>query len=564
MSVKLAPLWIATRFADSNNNLLASGQIWTYVAGSTSVQAETWSDSGGTSPNPNPIVLDSSGLNSTEIWLLEGNYYNFVLRDSNGNTIVSADDVSAPSGGGGGGSPGSPVNSIQFNSAGSFGGSNLLKWDGVQNAIRLGDGFTSGAEITDVSSYTAAIVVSMSGTYSGTTTLNIESVTSGVVSVNDFIVDAEFVLQPVQITGFGTFDGTSGTVFLSQNLSTTDGPYFVLSSSDGSYGITLLTESSWQGGEIIIQGGQGAQLASNIVIEGGTTGANSTNFSAGSGDVDIIGGTMNGPAPAGAVNISGGNNYFSGDALPYGGDVNIAGGGQYSMDARGGNVNIYTGQNYYNPTISANQGSINFYTNTSGGCGGETVAYAILGGGDWQIGGFSGNPGDIFTSSGSNALASWQTPRFLAPVTALQAPQTIASTTTETYASYDWELFAGSYNPGQVFEVIVAMQAEAAAAQTVTLRARFGPNATVADTLLGTATFTTPGSSGTAYYTFRCYITLEGYWTARGQWDANGQSAPTTGPQSFSASANNTIGVTVQNGDASLTTKINQLIVRPL
>jgi hypothetical protein len=48
------------QFFDSNGALLALGDIYYYVAGTTTPQ-DTYSDSAGTVANANPIVLDGSG-----------------------------------------------------------------------------------------------------------------------------------------------------------------------------------------------------------------------------------------------------------------------------------------------------------------------------------------------------------------------------------------------------------------------------------------------------------------------------------------------------------------------
>lgn len=48
------------QFLDSNGAPLAGGQVFLYVPGSTTPKT-SWQDSGSTSPNSNPIILDSAG-----------------------------------------------------------------------------------------------------------------------------------------------------------------------------------------------------------------------------------------------------------------------------------------------------------------------------------------------------------------------------------------------------------------------------------------------------------------------------------------------------------------------
>lgn len=80
MTVKL---WtnVPQQFFDNNGNPLAGGQIFTYTAGS-STKTTTYSDSAGTVPNANPIVLDANGRLTAEVWLTAGVSYKIVLTSS--------------------------------------------------------------------------------------------------------------------------------------------------------------------------------------------------------------------------------------------------------------------------------------------------------------------------------------------------------------------------------------------------------------------------------------------------------------------------------------------------
>lgn len=94
MTVNLSALAGAGWQLFNNDGLiLAGGKLYTYAAGS-STPASTYTDSTGLIANTNPIILDSSGRVSSEIWLIAGSTYKFVLNDVNGNLIWSKDNIS--------------------------------------------------------------------------------------------------------------------------------------------------------------------------------------------------------------------------------------------------------------------------------------------------------------------------------------------------------------------------------------------------------------------------------------------------------------------------------------
>ena len=93
-SVTLSPIWSNTRFMDANGNPAAGFKIYSYVAGSSTVQQATYQDSAGSVPSSDPIVLDAGGLCTQEIWLIEGQLYNLVLKDSGDNVITGANNIS--------------------------------------------------------------------------------------------------------------------------------------------------------------------------------------------------------------------------------------------------------------------------------------------------------------------------------------------------------------------------------------------------------------------------------------------------------------------------------------
>lgn len=67
---------------DANGDPIVGGKIWTYQAG-TSTPAVTYTGSDGLTPQANPIILNSSGLPASPIWLQGGLAYKFVFTDAN-------------------------------------------------------------------------------------------------------------------------------------------------------------------------------------------------------------------------------------------------------------------------------------------------------------------------------------------------------------------------------------------------------------------------------------------------------------------------------------------------
>ena len=74
--------------------VLAGGTL-TFTESGTTTPMDTYSDMGLTTPNTNPIVLNSNGMPATDIWM-SGNY-RVVLADSSGAVQWSRDNVQAGS-----------------------------------------------------------------------------------------------------------------------------------------------------------------------------------------------------------------------------------------------------------------------------------------------------------------------------------------------------------------------------------------------------------------------------------------------------------------------------------
>lgn len=89
----MANLMVYPRFKafDSDGTALASGKVYTYIAGTTTNKA-TYTDAAAGTPNANPVVLDSNG--EADIWLLTDEEYKFKITDSADTTIATVDNIS--------------------------------------------------------------------------------------------------------------------------------------------------------------------------------------------------------------------------------------------------------------------------------------------------------------------------------------------------------------------------------------------------------------------------------------------------------------------------------------
>ena len=107
MAVILSPLAGAGwQFFDDNGDPLTGGLLYTYAAGTTTPLA-SYTDSTGATANTNPIVLDSAGRVSGEVWLTTGSSYKLVLKTSAGVTIWTNDNIA--------GVPASSITSLRLN-----------------------------------------------------------------------------------------------------------------------------------------------------------------------------------------------------------------------------------------------------------------------------------------------------------------------------------------------------------------------------------------------------------------------------------------------------------------
>lgn len=81
------------QFIDANGDPLVGGRIETYLAGS-STQAATYTDDSGSTPQSNPIILDSLGKPTLgPIWLTGGVSYKFIIKNAVGSTLWTIDNI---------------------------------------------------------------------------------------------------------------------------------------------------------------------------------------------------------------------------------------------------------------------------------------------------------------------------------------------------------------------------------------------------------------------------------------------------------------------------------------
>lgn len=82
---------VGRQFFDSNGDPLNGGKLYTYEAGTTTNKS-TYQDDAGASAHANPIILDSAGRVSAEVWGTTG-AYKLKLDNSLDSSIWTRDDI---------------------------------------------------------------------------------------------------------------------------------------------------------------------------------------------------------------------------------------------------------------------------------------------------------------------------------------------------------------------------------------------------------------------------------------------------------------------------------------
>ena len=88
-TAQLLPNVLQTWFT-SNGLPLSGGQIFSYIAGTTTPQA-TYTDETAATPNTNPVVLNSAG--QATIWLRTDLSYKIIIEDASNNVIATIDNI---------------------------------------------------------------------------------------------------------------------------------------------------------------------------------------------------------------------------------------------------------------------------------------------------------------------------------------------------------------------------------------------------------------------------------------------------------------------------------------
>src|SRR5690554_6789950 len=84
--------WPVPQFFDDNGHPLAGGKLYSYRAGS-SIPLATYADKAATTPNPNPVILNSRGEATV---YLSPQAYKLVLTDANDVVIWTRDNFVLP------------------------------------------------------------------------------------------------------------------------------------------------------------------------------------------------------------------------------------------------------------------------------------------------------------------------------------------------------------------------------------------------------------------------------------------------------------------------------------
>lgn len=199
---------------------LAGGLLYTYAAGTTT-PATTYTSSSGSTPNSNPIVLDSAGRTPAQIWLDSGSNYKFILRDSTGVLIWTNDNI-----------PGSTAASaVSYSPTGNFTATT------VQGAL------------DELATSSGANIIKYNQGATGAVTRTVKSKLQDVVSVKDF-----------GATGDGTTDDTAA-IQAAVNALSQAGVGGVVRFPAGTYKVTSNINITWPNGS-------NANAPAHVTLEG--------------------------------------------------------------------------------------------------------------------------------------------------------------------------------------------------------------------------------------------------------------------------------------------------------
>lgn len=194
---------INSQFFDANGNPLNAGKVYTYLAG-TSTPATTYTTQGGTTPQSNPITLDSLGYMPNPLWLATGVSYKLIIQDSSGSTLKTFDNI------GGVNDVTTPLSQwVTFTGTATYISSTQFSVTGDQTAI-----FSTGRRLQTTNSGGTIYSTITTGVYSaGITTVTVVSDAGGLDSglsvvlygvltyVNSAMPKAQSALNADNVTG---------------------------------------------------------------------------------------------------------------------------------------------------------------------------------------------------------------------------------------------------------------------------------------------------------------------------------------------------------------------------
>jgi hypothetical protein len=133
------------QFFGNDGKPLVGGKLYTYEAGTTTPLV-TYTNYLGTTPNSNPVILDSRG--EASVWLGNGTRYKFVLKDANNVEIWTQDYLIAGVGADGSGAYGTWPISISGNAATATNATHATSADSATYATTAGS--VSGGAVSSI------------------------------------------------------------------------------------------------------------------------------------------------------------------------------------------------------------------------------------------------------------------------------------------------------------------------------------------------------------------------------------------------------------------------------
>lgn len=254
-AVLMTPPYV--EFMDANGAPLAGGKVYAYSAG-TLTPKDTYTDSTGTTPNANPVILDSAGR--AEIWI--NGSYKFIVKDSSDVTIRTVDNVSAFT------TSAVTIDSIlpaQSGNAGKFlttNGANA-SWGASSGITLVTTATTSGTaiDVTGIPSTAKQIIVSLYSVGSGTSGSLALQLGSGAIETTGYNSDyASYTSAPA----VSIFSGTTTQFGMKRNNSAVTG-MFILNLVDAATNSWACTSIGSSTGSSEMYSGSGTKALSGAL-----------------------------------------------------------------------------------------------------------------------------------------------------------------------------------------------------------------------------------------------------------------------------------------------------------